>query len=88
MGARQFRRNTKLWEVPDIVEEISSIDSGDFELLELTDGTKVLVSGQPAEREKMKSAQGWEILRHDSTLKIPHDKLPRLFPAKTFQRRF
>jgi preprotein translocase subunit SecA len=73
--------NPKLWEIPDIVEEVAAIDAGDFDLLELTDATKVLVSGRPAERAAARKETGWEVRRHDGTLRIPHAKVARVIPG-------
>lgn len=73
--------NPKLWEIPDIVDEIAAIDAGDFDVLELTDDTRVLVTGQPKERAAMRNDKGWEILRHDGDIKVPHSKVAKVIPG-------
>jgi preprotein translocase subunit SecA len=68
--------NPKLWELPDIVEEISAIERGDFEVIELVDGNEVLLSGSPRERQGAKKADNsFEIHRHDGILSIPADRV-------------
>jgi len=80
--------NPKLWEVPDIVEEISAIESGDFELIELTDGTRVLLSGTKAERQAAKQENGgYEVHRHDGIVRIPPDRIARLIPGTELEKK-
>lgn len=73
--------NPKLWEIPDIVDEISAIDGGDFDVLELVDGKRVLVTGRPEERKAMHIGDGWEIHRHDGVLKIPDARVAKVIPG-------
>jgi preprotein translocase subunit SecA len=79
--------NPKLWELPDIVEEIAAIESGDFEVLELTDGNKVLINGTRKQRDAMKDEAGnFRIQRHDGIMKIPADKIVRIIPGSEIQK--
>jgi len=78
--------NPKLWELPDIVEEIAAIDAGDFEVLELTDGRKVLVNGRPEERASYRKESQWEIPRHDGVQRIPHTLVARVVPGSEVPR--
>jgi preprotein translocase subunit SecA len=73
--------NPKLWELSDIVEEIAAIDAGDFEVIEMTDGQKTLLNGTAGQRAACRKEQGWEIPRHDTLQRIPHDKVARIIPG-------
>ena len=70
--------NPKLWELPDIVEEFAAIEAGDFEVLELRDGMKALVTGKVHERAAYRKEDGWEITRHDGVQRIPHAEVARV----------
>ena len=78
--------NPKLWELPDIVDEIASADDGDFDVLELTDGKRVLLSGRPHERTAMKTDEGWTITRTDGTLKVPKGDVVRVISGKELEK--
>jgi preprotein translocase subunit SecA len=78
--------NPKLWELPDIVEEIAAVDSGDFEVLELVDGQKVLVNGRPEERASYRKETHWEIPRHDGLQRIPHSAVKQVIPGSEVPR--
>jgi len=73
--------NPKLWELPDIVEEIAAIDAGDFDVLELVDGRRVLVNGKPQERASYRKETQWEIPRHDGLQRIPHSMVKDVIPG-------
>lgn len=63
--------NPKLWELPDIVEEIAAVEAGDFEVIMLKDGSEVLLNGTAAERAEARLADGnYEIHRHDGIQRI------------------
>ena len=79
--------NPKLWELPDIVEEIAAVESGDFEVVVTKDGTEVLLNGVAAERAAMKRADGsYEIHRHDGTVRIPADQVDRVVPGAEYEK--
>ena len=78
--------NPKLWELPDIVDEVAAAESGDFEVLELVDGRRVLVSGRAEERAAMRGEDGWIIQRHDGILKLPNDQVATVIPGKEISK--
>ncbi len=78
--------NPKLWELPDIVEEIAAIDAGDFEVLELTDGRRVLVNGRSEQRGSYRKEEGWEIPRHNGIQRIPQSLVARVIPGAEVPR--
>lgn len=74
--------NPKLWELPDIVEEIAAIDGGDFEVIEMTDGTEVLLNGTLKQRQATKNADGsYELHKHDGIMRIPADQVAAVKPG-------
>jgi preprotein translocase subunit SecA len=76
--------NPKLWEVPDIVEEIASIDAGDFDILELDNGDKIIVNG--AQRHNQTREDAWEVLRHDGVMEIPKSKVVHVTPGSDLSK--
>jgi preprotein translocase subunit SecA len=78
--------NPKLWELPDIVEEVAAIDAGDFDVLELTDGRRVLVNGRPEQRASYRKETQWEIPRQDGLQRIPHSQVARVIPGSEVPR--
>lgn len=77
MGRQELSpSNPKLWELPDIVEEIAAIEAGDFEVIELKDGTEILLNGTVQQRQAMRTPEGGFVLhRHDGTLNIASDQV-------------
>src|SRR5690606_6984812 len=77
MGRQELSpSNPKLWELPDIVEEIAAIEAGDFEVIELKDGTEILLNGTKEQREAVRTPEGGFVLhRHDGTLNIAPDQV-------------
>ncbi|MCX7019923.1 MAG: preprotein translocase subunit SecA [bacterium] len=74
--------NPKLWEVPDIVEEIAAVEAGDFDLIELNDGQKLLLNGREHERAAAKKPDGsYEVHRHDGIQRIAAQKIVRIIPG-------
>lgn len=78
--------NPKLWEIPDIVEEVAAIDAGDFDVIETTDGRRILLNGTAAEREAAKKGDTYEIRRHDGTIRVPAAKVSRVIPGSEFEK--
>jgi preprotein translocase subunit SecA len=81
---RQFLTpsNPKLWEMPDIVEEIAAVDAGYFDVIELTDGRRVLLTGKESERAEARKPDGsFEIKRHDGILRLKAEQVARVIPG-------
>lgn len=79
--------NPKLWELPDIVEEIAAIEAGDFEVVELKDGTEVLLSGTAAQRDETRTPEGGFVIhRHDGTLNISPDDVAAVKPGTDYDK--
>lgn len=78
--------NPKLWEIPDIVEEVAAIDAGDFDVIETTDDRRVLLNGTAAEREAAKKGDTYEIRRHDGLIRIPSAKISRVIPGTEIEK--
>lgn len=79
--------NPKLWELPDIVEEIAAIEAGDFEVIVLKDESEVLLNGTAQQRAAMKSADGGYVIhKHDSTLTIRPDEIVAVKPGTDFDK--
>jgi preprotein translocase subunit SecA len=74
--------NPKLWEMPDFVEEIERVDSGNFDVIVLKDGQKVLHTGRAEERKAERMADGsFVIHRHNGLAKIPADMVAEIIPG-------
>jgi len=79
--------NPKLWELPDIVEEIAAIEAGDFEVIQLNDESEVLLNGTAPERKAAKKEDGsYEVHRHDGILKVPADQVANVVSGGSIER--
>lgn len=68
--------NSKLWEMPDLVEDAAGIDAGDFEIIELADGKKCPLFGRPEVRAACKKEDGSvEIQNYHGKFTIPKDQI-------------
>lgn len=79
--------NPRLWELPDIVEEIAAIDAGDFEVIETTDGKRLLLSGTVDERKAARREDGGiDISSHEATVRVAAAKFSRAIPGSEIDK--
>ncbi|MBX7245612.1 MAG: preprotein translocase subunit SecA [Candidatus Sumerlaeaceae bacterium] len=75
-------KNPKLWELPDTVEEIAAVGAGDYDVIELKDGRKVLLTGTKEERAAARKPNGdYEIHRHDGIQEVDAVLIERVVPG-------